>query len=141
MNKNKLFCCGCNKDVLPMLVNGKIIYPHRKDLYHKKFYLCRKCDSYVGVHEGTENHLGCLATKEIMNARKHIHKLIDPIWEKGKIKRSELYKRISNKINRKYHTANIRSVDEAREIYIIAKEIIEEIQLESMVDESDYNAE
>lgn len=48
--------------------------------------------------------------------------MLDPIWQSGKIKRKELYKEISEKIGWPYHTAKIRSVEEAREIYKIVRD-------------------
>jgi len=38
--------------------------------------------------------------------------------------RGSLYKAISDKIGRQYHTAEIRTITEAREVYRVALEII-----------------
>ncbi len=35
--------------------------------------------------------------------------------------REELYKKLSDELGYKYHTAGIRSIDEARQIYRIAR--------------------
>jgi len=61
--------------------------------------------------------LGCIPTKEIKNARQHIHRILDPLWKSGLATRNEIYKIISDEFGFKYHTAQIRSVDEARKIY------------------------
>lgn len=122
----ELYCVGCSTKVLARLTDGKEIYPHRKDLYSLPFWKCDTCGNYVGCHHKTKNRtqpLGCIPTKELMNARKHIHAILDPIWQSGKITRNKLYKRISDVVGWKYHTANIRSVEEAREIYKIIKRI------------------
>ena len=66
--------------------------------------------------------LGCIPTPEIKEARKHIHALLDPIWQSGKMGRKELYAVISERIGWTYHTAKIRSIEEAREIYRIVRE-------------------
>lgn len=71
--------------------------------------------------------LGVIATKEVKNARQHIHALIDPVWESKKIKRSDLYKKISKSIGYEYHNAEIRSIEQARDVYRAAKKIIEKI--------------
>ena len=87
--------------------------------------------NFVGCHYKTEDRtrpLGCIPTKEIKNARQHIHALIDPVWKSGKIKRKELYKKLSDDTGRRYHTANIRSIEEARDVYRKAKAIIKEIE-------------
>ena len=117
----KIYCCGCKKDVIASLVDGSIIYPHRQDLYHLQFWICPDCRCYVGCHKGTSNPLGHIPTQKIMNARKHIHSILDPLWKSGKYKRSELYKIISDKIGWSYHTAKIKSVEEARDIYKLVK--------------------
>lgn len=125
MERN-IWCCGCNEKVKARLTDGSEIYPHRRDLHPLPFWKCDKCGNYVGCHHKTKNRtqpLGCIPTPEIKNARQNIHKLLDPIWKAGKIKRSELYLEISNRVGWKYHTAQIRSVEEAREIYKIIKEI------------------
>ncbi len=125
MNKNMLIhCCGCGVKVDARLTDGAEIYPHRNDLHNLPFWKCDKCDNYVGCHHKTKNRtqpLGCIPTPEIKNARQHIHKLLDPIWQNGKIKRKDLYKKISKKLGWKYHTAGIRSIDDARKVYRLIK--------------------
>lgn len=114
-------CCGCNKRrVNARLTNGKEIYPHRKDLHSLPFWKCDDCGNFVGCHHKTKNRtqpLGCIPTPEIKNARKHIHQILDPLWKSGKYKRGYLYQLITERFGWKYHTAQIRSVEEAREIY------------------------
>lgn len=121
-----IYCAGCEKEVNARLTDGTEIYPHRKDLSKLPFWRCDTCKNYVGCHHKTESRtrpLGCIPTKELMNARKHIHALLDPMWKNGEISRGELYDRISDIVGWKYHTANIRSVDEARKVYRIVQEI------------------
>ena len=51
------------------------------------------------------------------SGRRHIHAILDPLWrDGGKWTRSALYSEISKRIGREYHTAEIRSVEEAREV-------------------------
>lgn len=116
----KIHCCGCNEKVEARLTDGGEIYPHRPDLKSIPFWKCDTCGNYVGCHHKTKNPtqpLGIIPTPELRNARNHIHRILDPIWKEGKIKRRELYKVISDKLGWKYHTANIRSVEEARRVY------------------------
>ena len=119
-------CCGCNGEkVQARLTNGKEIYHHRKDLYSLPFWKCDACGNFVGCHYKTKNRtqpLGCIPTPELKKARQQIHRLLDPIWQSGKMGRKELYAVLSDRIGWKYHTAQIRSVEEAREIYKIVRE-------------------
>lgn len=116
----KIYCTCCKKDVDAVLTNGKEIYPHRPDLHNLPFWKCPGCNYYVGCHHKTKNRtkpLGCIPTQEIKNARKCIHQILDPLWKNGKYKRKDLYKKISDKFGWRFHTANIKSIDEARSIY------------------------
>lgn len=121
-----IYCCGCEKEVKARLTIGKEIYSHRPDLYKLPFWKCDTCGNFVGCHHKTKKPtqpLGVIPTPEIKNARKHIHALLDPIWESGVISRRKLYKLISEKIGFSYHTANVRSIEEGREAYKIILEL------------------
>lgn len=122
----ELYCCACERKVNPRLTDGSEIYPHRKDLYQLPFWKCDECGNFVGCHHKTENRtrpLGCIPTPEIKKARSHIHKILDPLWKSGRFKRSDLYGILSEKLGWKYHTAKIRSIEEARDIYRIILDI------------------
>lgn len=122
----KIFCVQCKKDIEAQLTDGKEIYPHRDDLYQLPFWKCDTCNNYVGCHHKTKdrtNPLGNIPTEELCNARKHIHKILDPLWKQGQFDRKELYKLISAVIGWDYHTSLIKSVEEARKIYRIILDI------------------
>lgn len=118
---NKLiYCCECKIKVDARLTDGSEIYPHRQDLYKLPFWKCDQCNNFVGCHHKTKNRtqpLGCIPNQQIKNARKHIHSILDPIWKSGKANRRKLYKKISDHVGWNYHTAQIRDIEEAREIY------------------------
>lgn len=124
----RIYCCGCGCDVDARLTDGAEIYPHRIDLHILPFWRCDQCGNFVGCHHKTKNKtepLGCIPTPEIKKARRHLHELIDPIWQSGAMTRSELYEAISREIGWKYHTAKIRSIDEARTVYRVAKKFVQ----------------
>ena len=121
-----IYCCGCGKKVEARLTTGREIYPHRPDLSALPFWKCDTCGNYVGCHHKTKDRtrpLGCIPTQEIKDARQYIHVLLDNIWRSKKMRRKEVYAILSEKTGRNYHTANIRSVEEAREVYKILKQI------------------
>lgn len=125
-----LHCCGCNEFVEPRLTDGGEIYPHRKDLSKLPFWKCDKCQNFVGCHHKTDKPttpLGCIPTKEIREARKHIHALIDPMWKSKLIKRGALYAKLSEAIGCTYHTAEIKSIEDARRVYSAGLEIRKEL--------------
>ena len=121
-----IFCCGCNRDVDARLTDAMEIYPHRPDLVNLPFWKCDVCKNYVGCHHKTKNRtnpLGNIPTKELKNARQHIHRILDPIWESGRMPRGKVYAIIAKKIGYQYHTAEIKNINDARRIYAIIKEI------------------
>lgn len=120
----RIYCCACNRDIEARLTDGAEVYPHREDLAALPFWMCDACGNYVGCHHKTKNRtqpLGVIATPEIKKARQHIHAVLDPIWKSGKMKRASLYKRISDELGWQYHTANIRTIEEARKVYAIVR--------------------
>lgn len=82
----------------PERVGGDVIYPHRPDLYGRRFYLCRPCDAYVGCHPGTTEPLGRLANAELRKARQKAHAAFDPMWKGGGQKRKEAYSWLASRI-------------------------------------------
>jgi hypothetical protein len=114
------------------LTSGAEIYLHRPDLAHIPFWKCDGCGNYVGCHWKTPDRtrpLGNILTREIMEARKHIHAILDPLWKttkckaKAKGQRRKIYAQISNRIGKQYHTGEIKSAEEAREVYQIIQDI------------------
>lgn len=124
----KLYCVGCAGDVDARLTDGGEIYPHRADLRSLPFWKCDACGNFVGCHHKTENRtapLGCIPTPELKVARQHLHAIIDPIWQSGKMTRRKVYEEISRQVGWNYHTAKTRSVEEARDAYKAARRIAE----------------
>ena len=126
-DRRTIYCCGCQADVEARLTSGKKVYPHRRDLADLPFWKCDECQNFVGCHHKTKNRtapLGCIPTQELKAARQEIHRVIDPIWKSGRIGRSQLYGMIAHVLGiKEYHTAEIRTVDEAREVVRVAKEL------------------
>lgn len=86
--------CNCRAE----RVDGSIIYPHRCDLFYKKFWYCKSCDAYVGCHRKTGKPLGTLANAYLRRARRLTHKLFDRIWVGGHITRGTAYSMLSNEL-------------------------------------------
>lgn len=126
----EIYCCGCGGRVSARLTNGAEVYPHRRDLAKLPFWVCDTCANFVGCHHKTSaptNPLGCIPTPEIKRARIEIHKILDPIWRNGKASRGDVYAKVAQEMGqKKYHTANIRSVEEARRVYLAVLKIARE---------------
>jgi len=122
-----IYCCSCAQDVDARLTDGGEIYPHRSDLSALPFWKCDTCGNFVGCHHKTDKPtrpLGVIPTPEIKRARSHIHQLIDPAWKNGKIKRGKLYAMISKQLGYQYHTGEIKTIEDARNIYRVSRDII-----------------
>lgn len=124
MSKKVIYCCNCQKDMECDLISGKQAYPHRDDIYGN-FWQCVNCKNFVGCHKtgkGKRN-LGVIPTPKMKIARSHIHKILDPLWQTGRIKRSELYRQISEHIGFEYHTAELRTIEDHRKVWVFVKKL------------------
>ncbi|KGM50636.1 zinc-finger-containing protein [Pseudooceanicola atlanticus] len=131
MTTKAIHCCGCGLEVAARLTNGAEVYPHRSDLAKLPFWRCDACGNWVGCHHKTKNRtnpLGCIPTPELKAARQHIHRVLDPIWQSGDMERGEVYRAIESRLGMttRYHTAQIRTVDEARQVYTAVRDIAAE---------------
>ena len=80
------------------LVGGDAIYPHRPDLFAKRFYLCESCDAYVGCHGNTVIPLGTLANEPLRRARNRAHTAFDPLWKLGEMRCGDAYGWLAEKL-------------------------------------------
>ena len=122
-----LWCCACGTDVEARLTNGGEVYPHRPDLVDVPRWKCDACGNHVGTHHKTNNPtkpLGNIPSPELKRARMKIHELIDPVWKSGRMRRSKLYASMSQRLGYEYHTGEIKTIDEARHVYRVAREVI-----------------
>lgn len=86
------------------MVSGDVIYPHRPDLFEKKFWRCEPCDAYVGCHPVGPGHdgtrpLGRLANAELRRAKQAAHAAFDPIWKNREMSRAKAYRWLANRLS------------------------------------------
>lgn len=81
-------CIECGK--VAKLVGGVMIYPHRPDLYSKRFWLC-ECGAYCGCHGVTTRPLGFPCGADTRQARMAAHNIFDRIWKSGEMTRRGAY--------------------------------------------------
>lgn len=127
----KIFCCSCKKEVDARLTNGEEIYPHRTVFFDLPFWICDTCKNYIGCHHKTENPLtplGVISTPEIKKERIKIHYILDPLWKSGKVNRKKIYAKLSSRLGYQYHTANIRSIEEAKKVIKLAEDLVCELE-------------
>lgn len=126
----QIYCVACEKNVPARLTTGEEIYGKRNIVYvEHPYWICDTCKNYVGCHHKTKNPtnpLGCIPTPELRKLRKQIHDVLDPLWRGQPSKRQQLYNKISDFINRRYHTAGTRSVDEALKVLSFVQKLSEE---------------
>ena len=91
----KVICpyCGAQAD-----------YTDSKNIYHGHsygmIYICRACDAYVGVHNGSDMPKGTLANAELRYWRRLAHAAFDPLWQSGAFyrRRNAAYSWLSEKM-------------------------------------------
>ncbi|WP_457326060.1 zinc-finger-containing protein [Roseateles sp. P5_E11] len=72
----------CNYCGMPAELHGGLaVYPDRKDLQDRQFWVCWSCDAWVGCKTGGDEPFGELADETLRAARIAAHKAFDPIWE------------------------------------------------------------
>lgn len=96
-------------------------YVDSEIIYGKSYgmvYLCKPCDAYVGVHEGTCHPLGRLANAELRKYKIQAHAYFDPLYkrkmEKGYSKgkaRSKAYQWLSREMGIPAHETHIGMFD------------------------------
>lgn len=126
----KIYCIECAEDVDARLTSGEEVYSHRPDLYSLPFWICDCCNGFVGCHHKTNEPtkpLGVIPNKAVKQLRSQIHRILDPIWKNGYMSRKEVYKYLSDKLGREYHTADLRSVDEANEVKALLHNLNDEV--------------
>lgn len=114
----------------PKLVSGEAIYPHRPDLYSKKFYKC-ECGAYVGCHPDSAIALGNPCGPATRKARGEAHAAIDPLWREGHLRRNEVYAELAQRLNiqrSKCHVAHM-TMPEAQRAKNIANQMMDEKRL------------
>lgn len=91
-------------------------------------YLCRDCDSYVGLHPFTNIPLGTLANKETRDARKNAKYHFEKLFKSGRMTRSEAYQALANKM--KIDTGECHfgwfNIDQCKHAQILSREILSE---------------
>ncbi|MEM6625294.1 MAG: zinc-finger-containing protein [Pseudomonadota bacterium] len=103
-------CDYCDREA--ERVSGKMIYPHRPDLFAKNFYLCRPCDAYVGCHPHTITPMGRLANASLRRAKLKAHQAFDPFWRGGGVSRREAYQWLADALGVSAANCHIGMFDE-----------------------------
>ena len=93
-----MLCDYCQKEA--ELVTGRVIYPHRSDLWNLNFWMCKPCKAYVGCHKGTKAPLGRLANAELRSCKMSAHESFDQIWKThGWMTRTNAYLWLAKELN------------------------------------------
>lgn len=110
---------------------GDIEYHDSTIVYGKSYgmiYICCNyptCNSFVGVHKGTDKALGRLANQQLRNLKKEAHKYFDMLW-KYKVRlgdrwaRSKGYKWLSEQLGLPMNETHIGWFDEQTCMKVIA---------------------
>lgn len=75
---------------------GEVRQVSQKEFYGQSYgggslYVCYECNARVGTHDGSSDPLGLLANQELLDLRKKVHELFDPMWRENGTSRQEAY--------------------------------------------------
>lgn len=87
--------CGRHAD----LYGGLDVYPDRKDLAERQFWVCWGCDAWVGCKKDSDEPFGELADEALRAARVAAHRAFDPIWEQELMSKREAYEWLALTLN------------------------------------------
>lgn len=103
----EVYCdyCGCPAEY----VDSKVIY--RKS--YGMMYLWHHCNTYVGVHDGTDIPLGRLANAQLRYWKKAAHSAFDPLWKYSRFRgcRDAAYRWFSRRMKLPPEETNIGMFD------------------------------
>lgn len=87
-------CCAVS------LVDNRAIYGQPQGSW-PWVYLCsnRTCAAFVEVHPGTDFAVGGLATAVVRVARKRVKDLFNPLWQTGRLSRSDAYRELAHEMS------------------------------------------
>lgn len=109
-NVAKVQCPYCGSDAA--LADSSEIYGSS----YGHIWICRPCDAYTGVHKSspTFKPLGTLAKKELRVLRKAVHGKLDPIWQKKRMTRSQVYSWLASVMELRDSEAHVAKFDEIK---------------------------
>ena len=121
----KVTCPYCSQPAV--LTSSKEVYRGQD---YGKIYLCRPCNAYVGVHEGTDRPLGRLANAELRKLKMAAHAAFDPIWKSKQTRRSDAYRWLASKLGITMAECHIGMFDEDQ-----CKKVVEFCKANQQADE------
>jgi len=105
-------CDLCDRPA--MLSTGYDIFPHRRDLYSKRFWTCDPCKTRVGCHPYTLRPLGTMADDETRNWRRQAHNAFDSIWKCTDVPRIQAYAWLAGALGIEQNDCHIGQMDTAQ---------------------------
>ncbi len=80
--EEKLYDVRCECGMRAVLKTGHDVYPHRPDLFEKRFYVCPADGYRVGCHGSTTKPLGTPAAQATQQARRAAHAAFNELWRR-----------------------------------------------------------
>lgn len=115
-SERSVACKYCRRDA--ELHGGLAVYPDRKDLADRRFWVCWPCNAWVGCHADTDKPLGDLADESLRDARIAAHAAFDPVWKEGRLSRPDAYAWLSQamRIPRERCHIGMMELEECRQV-------------------------
>ena len=104
-SKRQVICDHCGRPA--EFHGGTAMYPDRKDLEDRQFWVCWPCDAWVGCQRDSDVPFGALANEELRAARIAAHAAFDPVWQNGLMSRSEAHQWLAGGLGIALHECRI----------------------------------
>ncbi|MEY8482603.1 zinc-finger-containing protein [Lachnospiraceae bacterium 48-21] len=106
MKKQTIRCPYCGSPA----VLRDASYVYGPNSFGGKVYVCSHypaCDSYVGVHQGSNLPKGSLANRTLRQKRVKAHQIFDQLWKRGIFSRQDAYRWLADKFCLEIRQAHI----------------------------------
>ncbi|MGL5386678.1 MAG: zinc-finger-containing protein [Serratia sp. (in: enterobacteria)] len=91
MNIDRIINCNyCNKPA--RLVRGYELFPYRRDLSKRYYWVCSPCNAYVACfHDSDAIPVGRLANAQLRAVQRLAYAAFDPLWKEFGMNRLDAY--------------------------------------------------
>lgn len=95
----RVWCNYCRRPA--ELYSGREVYPHREDLFQRRFWVCWPCQAWTGCRQEGDLSapLGPLANEELRQARYEAHQAFETLWKTGEMTREQAYAWLAEALN------------------------------------------
>jgi hypothetical protein len=97
-----------------VLVQNRVLYGENIGEW-PALYFCLCCEASVGCHDFSIYPKGLMADRAVRAARQQVHRLLDPLWQSGRMTRDQAYNLLAEAMRvPPWETVHVGSMDMAQ---------------------------